>query len=577
MRVIKAIVFTFLAGLFAFSCVNSEDANKNKKYTAKEIYELIVNNTVTIYTDRALGSGFFIDSSIICTNYHVIQGAREAFIQLNNSPEKHEIVGYVAIDKVNDLVLLQTTYKSKQIIELESKVPSPGEKVFAIGSPEGLAKTISEGIVSSIRSLPEKKLLQITTPISHGSSGCPIINEEAKLIGVAVGAMKEGNNLNFCIPVNYLKTLIDFRESYAVSLDETHTVVPDKAHNVTSTENGKDNSEFVNKPHNTSLKKDKNYFIGAIGFYNVENLYDTINFTWNNDENFTPTGKNAWSGRRYWLKIDNLANVISQMATDVTPDGLSVLGLCEVGNKKALVDLVKHERLRERNYQVVHIEGSDKRSITPSFIYNPTYYKVTKSCIYKVLIESYKTRDILVISGLFAGEPMSFIVNHWPGRNGGELESNQQRILLAKAVRHIADSISTDNPNAKVAIIGDLNDSPFDESVKKYLNTRANQNDASFKKYFNPMEKLYNESAPTVFYEKKWNLFDQIIINENFLPGDFSEWNFYVARTFNKSFLRITSGKDEGHPLPTYIKGKYTGGYSDHFPVFIVIAKEDKR
>jgi hypothetical protein len=98
--------------------------------------------------------------------------------------------------------------------------------------------------------------------------------------------------------------------------------------------------------HAQKLQKDKNYFISAIGFYNVENLYDTLNDVWKNDEEFTPSGKNAWTGKRYWTKIDRLAEVISQMATDVTPDGLAILGLCEIENKSVVEDLVKNERIK---------------------------------------------------------------------------------------------------------------------------------------------------------------------------------------------------------------------------------------
>ncbi len=215
---LKKITVVILLLSLSFGCTEDKQTAERKKYSAKEIYSLIVNETVTIYTENGLGSGFFIDSNIICTNYHVIEGANQAFIVLNNSPTKHEIIGFIAVDKVNDLVLLQTKYKNDNFIELDDKTPPPGEKVFALGSPEGLAKTISEGIISGIRSYPEKKLLQITAPISHGSSGCPIVNEEAKLIGVAVGALEQGNDLNFCIPINYLKTLMDFKEAFPTAL-----------------------------------------------------------------------------------------------------------------------------------------------------------------------------------------------------------------------------------------------------------------------------------------------------------------------------------------------------------------------
>ena len=327
------------------------------------------------------------------------------------------------------------------------------------------------------------------------------------------------------------------------------------------------------------LQKDKNYFISAIGFYNAENLYDTLNDVWKNDEEFTPGGKNVWNGERYRVKLDRLAEVISQMATDVTPDGLAILGLCEIENKNVVEDLVKNERLKKRNYQVVHIEGPDARGVDPSFIYNPSYFKVTRAVSYHVSVvtdTAHKTRDILVVSGSFAGEPVSFLINHWPSRRGGELNSKPNRISAAKVARHIADSITTANPKAKVAIMGDLNDDPDNESVKKYINTYADLKDATPEKYFNPMEKLHAEGTGTLAWRDSWNLFDQIIINKNFIPGDFSEWNFYKVRVFNKAFLKSDFGNFKGYPFRTYSGGSYTGGYSDHFPVYIVIAKENK-
>src|SRR5689334_22025322 len=105
------------------------------------------------------------------------------------------------------------------------------------------------------------------------------------------------------------------------------------------------------------LEKNKNYYISAIGFWNVENLYDTLNDVWKNDEEFTPIGTNAWTGSRYRTKIEHLAEVISKMATDVTPDGLAIMGLCEIENIGVVKDLVNSPALKKRNYQIVHIEG----------------------------------------------------------------------------------------------------------------------------------------------------------------------------------------------------------------------------
>ena len=327
------------------------------------------------------------------------------------------------------------------------------------------------------------------------------------------------------------------------------------------------------------LQKNKNYFISAIGFWNVENLYDTLNDVWKDDEEFSPTGKNAWTGSRYWTKIDHLAEVISQMATDVTPDGLAILGLCEIENKSVVEDLVKNEKLKKRNYKIVHIEGPDARGVDPSFIYNPNYFKVTRSVSYRVQMETdstHKTRDILVISGSFNGEPLSVLVNHWPSRSRGELASRPNRNAAAKVARRIADSISNGDPAAKIAIIGDLNDDPTNECVKNIIRTYDDLKNATPDEYFNPMEKLHANGIGTLAWRDSWNLFDQILLNKPFVPGDFSTWNYYSVRVFNKAFLKSDLGNFKGYPFRTYSGGNYTAGYSDHFPVYIVIAKEKK-
>ncbi|MDZ4663850.1 MAG: hypothetical protein SGJ15_03135 [Bacteroidota bacterium] len=326
------------------------------------------------------------------------------------------------------------------------------------------------------------------------------------------------------------------------------------------------------------LSKNKNYFISAIGFWNVENLYDTLNDVWKNDEEFTPSGTNAWTGPRYWTKIDRLAEVISMMATNVTPDGLAIIGLCEIENKSVVEDLVKNPRLKKRNYKVVHIEGPDARGVDPSFIYNPTYFTVIKSVSYHVqLVDTgYKTRDILVVSGLFNGEAMSFLINHWPSRRGSELRSRPGRINAAKMARHIADSIYKNDPEAKIAIMGDLNDDPTNESVKKHIGTYGDLKEAVAGDYFNPMEKLFESGIGTLAWKDSWNLFDQILLNKPFIPNDYRSWNYYTVRVFNKAFLKSDYGNFKGYPFRTYSGSSYTAGYSDHFPVYIVIAKEKK-
>lgn len=337
---------------------------------------------------------------------------------------------------------------------------------------------------------------------------------------------------------------------------------------------------FISTRHfSQQLEKGKTYYMAAIGFWNVENLYDTLNDKWKNDEDFTPEGLNAWTGPRYRTKIDHLSEVIAQMGTDVNPEGLAILGLCEIENKEVVQDLIKAPRLKKRNYQFVHIEGPDSRGVDPSFIYNPRYFSVRKAVAYRVKLvtdSTHKTRDILVVSGLFDGEPLTVLVNHWPSRRGGEMLSRPNRNVAAKIARRIADSVTLADPKAKVLIMGDLNDDPANESVKKNIGTYADLKFASKDSYFNPMEKPYKEGIGTLAWQDSWNLFDQIMLSYNWIPGNYSSWQYYTVRIFNKAFLKSDHGNFKGYPFRTYSSGAYTGGYSDHFPSLIIVAKEKK-
>ncbi len=329
-----------------------------------------------------------------------------------------------------------------------------------------------------------------------------------------------------------------------------------------------------------TLEKGKNYYVSAIGFWNVENLYDTLNDPKKMDEEFLPEGTNAWTGSRYWEKINHMSKVIAEMATDATPEGLSILGLCEIENKNCLDDLAKDPQLRSRNYQTILVEGPDARGVDPGLIYNPKHFKVVKVVTYHVTLptdSTHKTRDQLVVSGSFFGEPLSIIVNHWPSRRGGELASRPNRIAAAKVCRRIADSITKLDPENKVIIMGDFNDDPPNESVRKYLNTYGNLKNAEDGKYFNPMDPLHKQGIGTLAWADSWNLFDQTIMNKPLVPSGYKTFQYYKAVVFNKPYLKSDFGNFKGYPFRTYSGGAYTAGYSDHFPVYSIFVKENTK
>lgn len=210
---------------------------------AQHIYKKTVNSTVTIETSLSTGSGFFVAPNIIATNYHVIENASSAVCYLNNSNRTYEIEGYLAVDKAVDLVLLEVSGIKREPIPISSESVSPGQQIYVIGSPIGLEATISNGIVSGMRDFDGHKLIQMTAPISPGSSGGPVLNADGELIGVSVSQYADGQNLNFAIPKHELELLIQFMNSYPSDLAELSVGAAGSAGSGGSLGGGNDYSE----------------------------------------------------------------------------------------------------------------------------------------------------------------------------------------------------------------------------------------------------------------------------------------------------------------------------------------------
>jgi hypothetical protein len=329
-----------------------------------------------------------------------------------------------------------------------------------------------------------------------------------------------------------------------------------------------------------SSEPKKEYYVAGIGFYNLENLFDTIIDTDTNkilQDDFTPKGNKAWTGERYYQKLENLSKVLSELGTDVNPEGLACIGVSEIENKAVLEDLVKTEKLKSRNYQIVHYESPDKRGIDVGFLYNPTNFKVISSQSYTLINpddSNFKTRDQLVVNGELNGELIHVIVAHWPSRSGGEKRSAPKRILAGQLARAIIDSIQKINLEAKILFMGDLNDDPTNASVKKQLNTVAKKEDIQANQLFNPMESFHKKGIGSLAYRDTWNLFDQIIVSPGLVNGDYSTYKYYSAKVYNKPYMKQASGRYQGYPFRTYAGGAYAGGYSDHFPVYLFLIKE---
>ena len=183
--------------------------------TAQQIAQNAFGSTVLLVMEDAngqpigLGSGFFVKPNQIATNLHVVEGAARGYAKLVGKKTKHDIEGISAIDAKRDLVILKVSALGTRALSLgDSDTVLVGETVYAVGNPHGLEGTFSQGIISSVRKIGADKLLQLTAPISPGSSGGPVLNGRGNVIGVSVATFRSGQNLNFAIPSNYLTTLV---------------------------------------------------------------------------------------------------------------------------------------------------------------------------------------------------------------------------------------------------------------------------------------------------------------------------------------------------------------------------------
>ena len=201
--------FTGLA-LFLFCGITAANAQSPQQIAKKAL----VSTVLLVMEDAngqplSLGSGFFIRSGQVATNLHVVKGASRGYAKLVGQKTKYDIEGITAVDAERDLVILKISVPGAKAISLgDSDTVQVGAPIYAVGNPRGLEGTFSQGIISSIRKVGTDKILQLTAPISPGSSGGPVLNNKGQVIGVSVATFRGGQNLNFAIPSNYLKKLM---------------------------------------------------------------------------------------------------------------------------------------------------------------------------------------------------------------------------------------------------------------------------------------------------------------------------------------------------------------------------------
>ncbi len=327
----------------------------------------------------------------------------------------------------------------------------------------------------------------------------------------------------------------------------------------------------------------KKYSVYAIGFYNLENLFDTIHDPGKNDYEYLPDGTNKWNAIKYEHKLANMSKVLSEMATDMLPVGCAAIGVSEVENANALNDLVSQKPLKDRGFQFTHVEGPDKRGVDCALLYNPRLFTVRNTKLVPYVYDlpedvqkDKQTRGFLTVSGEVAGEHVTIIVCHLPSRYA----TSYYRELGGKQLKVLKDSLQKDDPKVKIFIMGDMNDDPFDKSIAQALGARREIKDVELFGLYNPFWNTIKEGTGTLFYNGAWNLFDQIIMSENLLDKkqkrNYENLTFYKHAIFRRDYLIQQEGKYKGAPLRTTTGGVWLDGYSDHLPVMVYLIKEKK-
>lgn len=322
--------------------------------------------------------------------------------------------------------------------------------------------------------------------------------------------------------------------------------------------------------------KKQQFMVFGVGFYNLENLFDTINSNGSYDLEFSPKGARQWDGQKYWSKINKMAECISHMTTKTTPFGPAILGVSEIENKSVLDDLVKAPAIKKWMLQVVHHDSPDRRGVDVGLLYNPRFFRVLDVTNHTLVIPSnprFRTRDQMCVTGLLGGDTVSVIVNHWPSRLGGQEQSSYLREAAAALSKHIADSLWSLRPNQGVIIMGDLNDDPQDVSCAKVLGAVKDESKVEPHGFYNPWWKLLDKGIGTLAYKGGWNLFDQIIVSGSLLEQNTSGLHYWKCQVNNFDFLRDKNGTRQGYPLRTFSGGVWLDGYSDHFPTEIFLIK----
>lgn len=300
-----------------------------------------------------------------------------------------------------------------------------------------------------------------------------------------------------------------------------------------------------------------------IMFYNVENLFDTVNDSLTDDDDFLPEGIMRWNYSRYLKKINSLYRTIIAAGEWEPPP---VIAMCEVENKKVLNDLIFNTYLSDYKYDIIHEDSPDQRGIDVCLIYNREKLSLISYRYLKPSLKDnkdFRSRSVLYAKFLLKYDTIHILVNHWPSRRGGVLAGADLRNIISGMVTGFCDSI-TASCNGKIILCGDFNSAPYDTE----LSFLTGNSSASL---INLSGRLSAKGTGTYRYRGHWEMLDQFIVSESLLSGDAGLFtSFENIEILNETFLLEKDPVYPGYtPFSTYKGYRYHGGFSDHLPVLL--------
>jgi endonuclease/exonuclease/phosphatase family metal-dependent hydrolase len=307
----------------------------------------------------------------------------------------------------------------------------------------------------------------------------------------------------------------------------------------------------------------------TILFYNVENLFDTLDDKHIQDNEFLPGSKKNWNTTKYEKKVNDIARVIASVSPSDFPE---LVGLCEIENRSVLNDLVRAESIRGSRYQIIQEESPDPRGIDVALLYRPGEFREISHEAIPVRYENdpkNKTRDILYVYGKLGDQPVHIFVNHWPSRVGGEEESEAKRVWAASVLRKKVDEILAKDPSARVMIMGDMNDEPTSKSLSETLGAAGPKSGAKLVNLMLPEKEAGHGSY---YYRGDWNMLDNLVVSSGLLFGKKLKVVAGKGFIFSQDWMIFETKNGDKSPNRTYAGEKYTGGVSDHFPVYFKLS-----